>query len=108
MKAKIKFELKQRRDCVHNTSLVMLIKLDGEFFYNYERTIFSNDSNRFRFYGDDFYDEVYKFITNKEKIIEKGKEFVESILKDKIEQQSREGIEKLVMNFKPIEIEVEE
>ena len=108
MKAKIKLKLKQQRDYIYNTSLVMLIKLNGEFFYNYERTIFSNDSNRFRFYGDDFYEEVQNFVTNKEKIIEKGKEFVESILKDKIEQQSREDIEKLVMNFKPIEIEVKE
>lgn len=106
MKAKIKFELKQRRDCIHNTSLVMLIKLNGEFFYNYERTIFSNDSNRFRFYGDDFYDEVYKFITNKEKVIEKGKEFVKNILEDKLKLQNEEEIEKLVMSFKPIEIEV--
>lgn len=106
MKAKIKLELQKQRSYINDISLVMLIKLEGEFFYNYEQIILNNDANRFRFYGDDFYEEVYKFVANKERIIEKGREFVEGILKDKLKKQSKEEIEKLVMNFKPIEIEV--
>ena len=39
-------------------------------------------------------------------IIVKGEEFLKDILKDKLKENKVEEIEKMIKNFKPIEIEV--
>lgn len=108
LKAKIKLELQKQRSFIGNLSLVMLIKLNGEFGYNHKKTILSNDEFKFMSNCENFYDVLYDFITDNEQIIKKGEEFMKDILKDKLKNQKRKDIEKILENFKPIEIEVEE
>lgn len=101
MKAKIKLRLRDRE---YLTNLEMLIKLDGDFSYKYKKTLISSDE----FYDNDFYNEVYKFATNKEKIIEKGEEFLKEILNSELSERGIEEVKKMIKNFEPIEIEVKD
>lgn len=107
MKAKIRLELTDNYGYQRTRNLVMILVLNNGFLNsNYRNVIIDGDKIEYISNRDRFYDEVYNFITNEDQIIVKGEEFLKDILKDKLKENKVEEIEKMIKNFKPIEIEV--
>lgn len=90
--------------------MVLEIK-DKPFSSSYHRYVII-DGSKFEYITssskDNFYNDVYNFITDESQIIKKGEELLKDILKDKLKENKIEVIEKMIRDFKPIEIEVKE
>lgn len=110
MKAKIKLRLTNEYSYQNIRDLIMFIELKDKPFTSSYHEYKVIDGSKLEYISniskDKFYNDVYNFITNEEQIIKKGKEFLKDILKNKSIEQKKEEIEKLLKNFKPIEIEV--
>lgn len=109
MKAKIKLKLKDYPVCPY---LKMYIKLENEHFYNHNYLVMNIMERRFES-REEFINELYDFLSNKETIIITAQEVVKNILKDKlisINTYSKETeIRKILKELKkPIEIEIKE
>lgn len=108
LKAKIKLELVDNFGCQRTRSLIMILIVNDRFLNKWYRSVII-DGDKFEYISnrDRFYNDVYNFITDRETIIKRGEESLKDIIKDKLKENKIEEIERLLKEFKPIEIEVE-
>ncbi len=110
MKAKIKLKLTAIYDCQRSRNLEMILEIKDKPFSSSHHRYIIIDGSKFEYITsaskDNFYNDVYNFITDKNQIIKMGEELLKDILKDKLKENKIEVIEKLIKDFKPIEIEV--